>query len=649
MKKIIPFLLLAFIFGIAAAVSPAELSEQYQQELLEKLLYIRGEGPMPASMEGFPVPHCGTEISYQASMNEDKFTGKYATMYESMQRPNLPNSIVSPNGLFRVHYATTGPATVFQVTLDTLRGGDGIPDYVNKVAEIADSVWAFEVGYLLFPAPPADGTGGSDSLKDIYITSLGASFYGMTERDQFLTSQSASSYISISKDFDLWPYNAPPDGETLNRRLDAARVTIAHEFFHCIHYGMDYTEATEEDGYANVAWWEMSSVWMEEMAFGQINDYYYYLPYFMEFPWIGLQGAPNLNNFHQYGAVLFPLYLTQKFDTSVILDIWTRCRDYGVGPQFPMAADDAITGFTSSAYGLRKAYNEFSVWNYFTGDRAARAPDGYKYLEAENYYEIPDSPMVLTFTQYKGEALFWPAWPDTLLDGTDLTYFKARMPQNLSAQYLDFENIQLVTDTFFHVFFTGDPEIFWGVTFVGFPVGGIGKASVIDVLLPDLHGVINFDVPPAPYRNIIAILSPSTVNVNDYPTKHGYSLSFKFYPDPSFADSFIIFNPYPNPMIVASPADSINFRATINTKLVSGKSAKLEITIFNAAGEKIITVPRVSTFKEYRDGDNVIVGWKLDNESGSKVAPGIYLAYCELIFSDGTPTVAAKQKVAVIK
>ncbi|UCD93580.1 MAG: hypothetical protein JSU69_07360, partial [Candidatus Zixiibacteriota bacterium] len=183
MKKAITLGILLMLLAIFLPVSSEPLSEQRQQELLDMYAYMRGEGPLPESLEGALPARCGTEIAFQLFINRDNFTGEYAARAAAVQdRPaGLSEEYVSPAGLFRIHYSISTSDSVFMPNLDTLGGGDGLPDYVNKIGEIADSVWQFEVDHLGYPAPPSDGTGGGDPLMDIYVISLGSSYYGYTE------------------------------------------------------------------------------------------------------------------------------------------------------------------------------------------------------------------------------------------------------------------------------------------------------------------------------------------------------------------------------------------------------------------------------------------------------------------------------------
>lgn len=662
MKKILVLAALLFL-GIIRLASPEALSEQLQQELLDRLRYLKGEGPLPASLEGVELPHCGTQVAFDVFINRGNFTGKYATLAEQLEgRPDsssLPNHYISHDSLFRVHYTISGNAAVYQINVDTLNGGDGIPDYVNKVADIADSVWAFEVDHLGFQPPPSDGVNGGDSLMDIYILALSSSYYGYVEPEEALTNQRATSFIVLDNDYDIWPYN---NSDEMDRRLDAARVTMAHEFFHTIHYGMDYTEYETHNDVNVLYWWEMSAVWMEEMAYDDINDYYAYLPSFYEYPWLGLQAVPPFNTLHQYGAAVFPIFLTEKFDTVIVRDIWERCRDYGIGSNFPQAANDAIVAYTDSIYNdpasadsgnpeilydLRKAFNEFAVWNLFTGtgDRASQAPDGFGFSEAGFYPEIGDGQMI-SLVQYEGSNLLCqPDWPDTLGDGTSIEFFKNNKPQNLGAHYLNMHNINLIADSLFTVVFFGDPLIDWNISFVGFPLNGADPATV--AMLEQADTNVRFEAATNQYQNIIAIPSPISTNINFYPEKFCYAMLFLDTIIPP-KGSYVISSPYPNPIRAYSNDDYVTFRARVVNALLLDKPAKMEITILNVAGEKIKRV--TSEYDDLHYGPNDIsVVWNLDNQSGKKIAPGVYLAYCELIFGDGTPTVSEKYKISVIK
>lgn len=653
MKKTVLFTACLAI-SFSALLFGGELSEQQQQKIIEEMKYLRGIGPMPDSHGDHPQ-RCGTEVAYNFFMNRDNFTGKFAAEAEALYvRPagtcNL--SIVSPANQFKIHYSDDPFHEVFLASVDIIGpggtpGADGVPDYVNKIADIADSVRAFIVDDLGYPPPFSDETAGGDSLTDIYILDLGPSYYGVTYADTTVpfTAYSIATYMVIDNNYDIYPYNTGPTGNTMERRLDAARVTIAHEFFHTIHFTMDRTEAELQGGQYFMPWWEMTSTWMEEMAYDDINDYYAYLDTFYVEPWVGLRRVFG-EGLHQYGACVFPIFLTEKYDTSIILDIWQRCRDLGTGSQFTRAIDDALLADgTLDSDDLGTAFNEFSVWNYFTGTRANLAPAGYRFSEAEFYPVVPNFDF-LTFNQYDNVLLACPNWPDTLPDGTDITFFKNNRPQILGTRYLKMDNLfNLVNDTLIITLF-GNPSIYWDMSFIGFPTGN--GDPVITSFSPELGRAVIDTILPLEFNYVIGVISPSTTVINNtnYLSEFCCGIAFSGDVEDNFELSYEIDAPYPNPFIFEDGYEKITFKSRIIAS-APGKMAKLKVTIFNTSGEKIKVIDMLPTNGYVLNP--IISEWKMDNESKEPVAPGVYLAYMELIFDDGTPGLTRKEKIAVIK
>ncbi|UCD94651.1 MAG: T9SS type A sorting domain-containing protein [Candidatus Zixiibacteriota bacterium] len=605
MRKIITYgfalLFIPFLFAGAG-----DLTGEYQQNLIAQMQYLRGEGPLPASLQNLTLPHCGTPIAFELFTTRENLTAAYADAKALLQRPSLTHSVVSPDSLFQVHFDAEGTNAVFMSFVDTLHGGNGVPDFVDKIAEIADSVWRFEIDHLGFDAPPSDGVGGGDSLMDVYILDLGGGYYGYTAPEEVISNQSMTSYIAIDNDFDIWPYN---ESDELDRRLDAGRVTLAHEFFHTIHFAYDYTETGPD--YA-LYWWEMSATWMEEMAYDDINDYYFYLSYFFDELWTGLQSVSFDNSLHQYGAAVFPIFLTEKFDTSIVKDIWQRCRDYGVGEQFTMAADDAIFEMSGGLYDLQDAFHEFAIWNVFGGQGAMFAPPGYSYSEAEHYPEIPEE-NVLQFVQYENHQLIWPDWPDSLQDGTLLEAFKKNMPQNLSVHYISMANLDEATDS---IYLFGDANIDWSISFLG--IGHIiNEVEIMQTFTAAGGEIVGFDIPDSGYFGIAAVLTPVTNEIDDYPARHGYSILFKDAltgveeNDNSsvLPDGFALWQNRPNP-----------FNAGTAIEYSLPRLSHVTIDVFNILGRKVSRL----VDRKMPAGRHSVT-WDGTNFEGEPVSSGIYL------------------------
>ncbi|RKY66298.1 MAG: hypothetical protein DRQ08_03340 [Candidatus Latescibacterota bacterium] len=269
-------------------------------------------------------------------------------------RPQLPKSYLSPSGLFRVHYTTEGSDAVPTEDKD----GDGIPDFVQEVASALDSAYVLEVEILGYPEPIKDGGEGGDDAWDVYLHDLGhLSTYGFTNPERRV-GNSSTSYIEMDNDFQ--------DPVFPTKGLDAVHITAAHEFFHMIHYTYY--------GRSGWEWWmEISSTWMEDVAYDDVNDYYNYLSFFFNHPEVPLN---RYDGAHEYGASVFAHFLEERFGRDIIRRMWEQIgRTQRVDLEI---WEGVLPG------GWREVMGEFALWNYFTGSRAR---PGF-YEEGENYPEV---------------------------------------------------------------------------------------------------------------------------------------------------------------------------------------------------------------------------------------------------------------------
>ncbi|MCH7879408.1 MAG: hypothetical protein IH914_08870, partial [candidate division Zixibacteria bacterium] len=217
---------------------------------------------------------------------------------EQAVRPVRQFSYDSPSGYFRIHYDTGGENAVLNSGVDTLGsrgapGADGVPDHINAVAEIFDSVRAVILGDptdggLGYPTPPPDTVfafvADSNGLYDVYLRNLGGIYFGTTLSetqvpDYFLPGNSVSSftsYIVIDNDY-REPSYSNQFNDFITRPLDAVRVTAAHEYFHAVQFGIDLFEFEDSVSEARFYWYEISAVAMEELLYDGIDDYYSYL------------------------------------------------------------------------------------------------------------------------------------------------------------------------------------------------------------------------------------------------------------------------------------------------------------------------------------------------------------------------------------
>ncbi|UCD16666.1 MAG: hypothetical protein JSV44_09410 [Candidatus Zixiibacteriota bacterium] len=612
----------ALLLGLIGIVHAEALSDEYQQDLIERLMFVSGSGPLPASMaEGYHW--CGTAIALEANAVRPNMNRQFRSLAMSLQaRPTyLPETHASPGGYFLLHYTTTGFNAVYQANIDTLNGGDGVPDFVNQIAMIADSVWMKTIDDLGFPVPPPDGfyPEGGDNRYDIYIRVLGPSIFGMTTPEVPVSNMSITSFMEINTDYRIGPYVTKP--------LDAVRVTLAHEFFHAVQFGMDFTEFYEtDDGMKLFFWWEMSAVWMEEQLYDHVNDYYFYIPFYFELPWKSFQWSFGL---HQYGAGIFPIFLSEKWGTDIIFDIWNRCQYYGEGPDFLQAADDAIAASSGGQYDLRMAFQEFTIWNFLTGKRQGRAPEGWGFSEGADYPGLSES-VFLIHTAYR-----------VVMSQRDIPH----EPENLAANYIDFRVLGALPDDTFKVVVVDDinqtNEVDWNVSFVKFPRDTMAPLE-IDMYVHPRNQVVSYTVGDSTeYRNAVMIPVPVSALEDAYPGAYEYGYSVLQY---TGKNPTRLFDPYSNPIIVTQSRDHVTFRARARTDSSLAKEAYLIVTLFTVAGEQVREVRSAPDYFE-----DIAVNWYFDNESGREVSGGVYLALYRLVFLDGTSEVTGKFKVAVLK
>jgi len=423
------------------------------------------------------------------------FTGREDTM-----------SFTYASDHFYLHYTDNGINAIYQFAQQTIE--PGVPDYIVHSARILDSVWNHTVGDLNFPAPLSDGyyNGGGNGLLDVYFIDLYRyRAYGATVRDsvQATLPMTGTAYIFVENDFQGF------QGYETNR-LDAVRVTAAHEFTHAVQFGLDLQEVEVLHGDPSPAWMEMSATFMEEEHYPWVNDYHNYLLYFYKVPpWSirtgtfnsGEQPDPvtgriqNWRNFHMYGAAVFPIYLGERFGPGAIRDIWVGCGQQA-GPNWITATDNAIKSNSNNTMDLQDAFQEFTLWNFFIGNRNRTGyyPDGAQFDSVNLTARITSYPATVSVSD-------------------------SAQPDNLGANYIVLDNVP--PDTL-AITFTPDESQPWGITIVKYQ-DNIGlPISVTYVRNDTLTGIIR--IPDAGNYDKIALI-PAVLGGNAL--KVDYTLSVR--------------------------------------------------------------------------------------------------------------------------
>jgi hypothetical protein len=262
-----------------------------------------------------------------------------------LTRPTTQYSWDAPGGIFKIHYDTQGPNTVYNVGED-IDPPDGIPDYVNRTSDYLNLAYSIYIEEMSFDPPPPDDEEDPDELYDIYLTEVPALTTPESRSNHYPGRDAYTSYIQLGHDLRTPRYPDDP--------LPFLKVCAAHEFFHAVQFA--YRAYSADD----TPWWfESSAGWAEEIVFDDINDVYFKLDYYL----------PNLHKslyqsdgFFTYGTWIYSQFLSDRYGPLLIRQIWERFASFDF-------ALDAID-ITLDTYGanFNDEYSLHVVWNYFTGD-----------------------------------------------------------------------------------------------------------------------------------------------------------------------------------------------------------------------------------------------------------------------------------------
>ena len=667
------FILLTLSLNAISAEEKSELEKQleligYYQLIVHGSDNVSSEAlsQMDFSEEMLPLK-CGTPTVGAFAMAFDQFDKELISRHSLtlLDRPTETDETYdSPGGFFKIHFTRVGSHAVYQSNIST----GGVPNYVIGVARVFDSVYVHIINTLGYPLPPSDGgyAQGVDSLYDVYLTNLGGTVFGLTYPDstQFdsIGSLRATSFIEIDNDYQessFSTYNSRP--------LDAVRVTAAHEYFHAVHFGIDFTEMEDWNNppFQRRYWYEMSATWMEEEIYDDINDYYSVLPFFFRRPRESIQQFEGTADFHPYGSCVFPIFLTEKYGVDIIKSIWLKCGSMGVGPNFLVATQiaidsaskarcdiDSLDPVCDSSANFRSAFGEFALWNFFTGSRAASAPPGVGYSERAFYPEIPESSFTII-----------SSYPASLLGNAN-----PKNPVPNSAAYFKLENMRAIdytADSNFRIFVSlGD-----GID-SSLPQGwAVGTALQSDTISTEYFSTLAFAaddatafilIPqPRQYRSVTLILAPASWKREPF-SSMDWETSFGYFTDEILAilpnTPTVLFAPYPNPAVISQMAGgNLNFRFQIATD-----SAIMPITqtpfgvidVYTIAGELVKTIEKELSTSVLIDPVSGTIRfeleWNMRSQSGHLASSGVYLCLMRLYTSIKRDELLAEDRAKVL-
>jgi hypothetical protein len=230
--------------------------------------------------------------------------------------------------------------------------GNGTPDYVEAVAEIAELSHTVQIGELGWRPPKPDQREecGEPGQTDIYLMELGElGLFGYAASDPGQgDARRVHGYLVIDNDYSRSRFGR------FDEPLDAARVTIAHEFNHLLQYAYNARQDT---------WMlESTATWMEEQVHPEINDYLNYVPHFARVPGVPITDSDAAGGLRVYGSAVWNHWLEhgdRSYGPEVVRRTWevsriTRPRDFAIS-----AYARAIMG--AGGRGMAREFVDFAA------------------------------------------------------------------------------------------------------------------------------------------------------------------------------------------------------------------------------------------------------------------------------------------------
>jgi hypothetical protein len=598
------FFFLAFFIFIFQNVQAENLglSEAYENEIVEKVKAVFRAKEIEEKSER---PMCATPLFLEIRHNWDRFSAKTKTILESYNtRPTYnfeEHTYDTPQGHFKIHYVTQGDSAV---------PSEGWVDTCGKVLEY---VWGAEIDSLGYNQPPSDGwypdtlDNGGDGKYDVYLVDLSLQYLGYTQGEYFVSSSSVSATSYIVLDNDYVGYGS------IHSRIEWLQVTMAHEFFHAIQMGYDATEYEYENERFRPYWMEMSAVWMEDMVYDDVNDYLGYLDAFFNEPWLSLKTFRNQLDRHPYGSCVWPIFLSEKFDTLIIKDIWEKCAEVPgdnvidlPSPDGKSATDKALEAWGST---FEDAFREFTVWNYFTAERAiTHIPDRF-YSEGDLFYYYTTPIMVKVDTVHT-------EYPVNVTS-------TSHPPENLGSNYVVFVPDATLKEGGIKMDFSGEQRCEYAVSAIGYNPGHLVPFDTTFLINPVTQTGIGKVCDWNNYTQVIMIPAVTTRSPNDtfnYEYSADYDSSCRG--NGRLPQKDEVLQNFPNPFVIEKQSDRTYF------PFVLSSPSRVRIDILTLSGERIKTIIPEPDVKwgigEYLE-KSLAMPWDGKSENGEYVASGIYL------------------------
>ncbi|MBO6535424.1 MAG: T9SS type A sorting domain-containing protein [Balneolaceae bacterium] len=322
---------------------------------------------------------CLTPLIISLNDQESEISPALKTAFNALDAPRSfsASEYISPGGKFRIHYETSGS---HRVPSDDFNS-NGIPDYVEEIAEAADSSYQHEIVTLGFTDPIGDG-----EVYDVFVQNLAnIGAYGLTNNRTSgsfsCNSNSPGTCIYIENDFVGYPPNTDPEGDVIG----AVKVTMAHEFKHAIQFAQNNWQGETD------RWAEMDATLMEEVVYDDVNDYYNYITGFasdlFNFPATSLTAG-------SYEDITWALYFYERFGPFFWTEVWQV-----IEANTSITLLDAIrTVLVGQSDSYDAAVLESYMWHYASGSDFSGTDFGF-----EERLQYPNPRISATYTELQSQ------------------------------------------------------------------------------------------------------------------------------------------------------------------------------------------------------------------------------------------------------
>jgi hypothetical protein len=259
-----------------------------------------------------------------ASASQKPFLMPQSRPTESRQRPtdvrdpnrnaySVPESPASPacSRHFCIHWVDQGLDAPDPADADA----DGVPDFVERVARVAERVHKVENERLGWREPRSDGRqGGRNGKTDVYLSQIGGELFGYAAPDRGQATEDRRiprrlhGYLVLDNDYSAFEFPG-------TKPLADLQVTFAHEYNHILQFGYD---AYQDPWFA-----EATATWMEDQVYNGIDDYLRYVR-----RWVRLWETPlTTNSIKEYGSAVWNQWLARRYGPEVIRKAWAGAID----------------------------------------------------------------------------------------------------------------------------------------------------------------------------------------------------------------------------------------------------------------------------------------------------------------------------------